>query len=506
MFERDSAEQLHYVRQLVDQVPALMAYWDRNLLCRYANRAYARWFGTPPEKLVGRSIHELLGPALFELNRPHIEAVLTGEAQTFERVVPGPDGVQRHSIASYVPDVVDGVVVGFLAQVTETTLLKQTEERLRSSKSLLDRTGRLAGVGGWELDILSGALTWSEQTRRIHEVGPDYQPRLETAIGFYTAQGRPLIEAAVDAALKSGTPWDLELPLVSATGKELWVRAFGEVEYVDGVPVRLTGAIQDVTEQRRRREALGDEQRRRALLESHALELDRLLRERSDMLDVMAHEVRQPLNNASAALQGAAAALRQMGETVAATQLSRAQDVMSDVLGRIDNTLAVAALLARPDPIEQIDSEVELLLDVAIADMHRTEHARIQVENPARIRTAWMDMSLMRLALRNVLSNALKYSPAGSPIVLRVTEIDEPMAVAIDVIDTGSGIPAALVANLFQRGTHRRSSFRVEGHGMGLGLFITRRVMELHGGRAELLRNESDGVTVRLTLPVPSDG
>ena len=484
---------------------APMAYWDRDLVCRFANDAYARWFGVGPQDLVGRSLPELLGPTLFELNLPYIERALNGEEQTFERVVPGPDGIDRHSIANYVPDLVDGAVAGFLAQVTETTLLKQAEERLRASNSLLDRTGRLAGVGGWELDIRTGALSWSEHTRRLHEVPADYQPRLETAIDFYAVEARPVISAAVREAVDNGTPWDLELAFVTATGRNLWVRAFGEVEHEGGLPVRLTGAIQDVTEHRSRRDALDEEQRKRASVESHAQELDRLLRERSDMLDVMAHEVRQPLNNASAALQGAAAALLQIGETIAAPQLSRAQDVMGDVLGRIDNTLAVAALLARPEPIEQLYSEIGLLLDVVIADMHRTERARIRIENPVGIRTALMDMSLMRLALRNVLGNALKYSPAGSPVVLRITEIEEPLAVAIEVIDAGEGIPAPLVAGLFQRAHRQRSSARAEGHGMGLGLYITRRVMELHGGSAELIRNEIDGVVVRLTLPAPSD-
>jgi PAS domain S-box-containing protein len=120
----------YYLRRLVDHVPSMLAYWDRDLRCRFANRAYETWFGVDPDRLVGTSIRDLLGPNLFELNEPYIRGALNGAEQTFERVLPGPDGVDRHSLATYIPDVVDGAVVGFLVTVTEVTRLKETEARL----------------------------------------------------------------------------------------------------------------------------------------------------------------------------------------------------------------------------------------------------------------------------------------------------------------------------------------------------------------------------------------
>jgi PAS domain-containing protein len=64
----------YHVRRLVDQAPSMMAYWDRDLLCRFANRAYELWFGVDPDRLIGRSIAELLGPKLFALNEPYMRA------------------------------------------------------------------------------------------------------------------------------------------------------------------------------------------------------------------------------------------------------------------------------------------------------------------------------------------------------------------------------------------------------------------------------------------------
>ncbi len=126
------------LRRLVDHVPSMLAYWDGELRCRFANRAYETWFGADPDRLVGTSMRDLLGPSLFALNEPFALAALRGEEQTFERVVPGPDGIDRHSLANYRPDIIDGQVAGFIVSVTEVTQLKQTEANLRSAIGSLE--------------------------------------------------------------------------------------------------------------------------------------------------------------------------------------------------------------------------------------------------------------------------------------------------------------------------------------------------------------------------------
>jgi PAS domain S-box-containing protein len=491
---------LHYpLLRLVDRVPSMLAYWDAQLRCRFANRAYEAWFGVDRDALIGTTLPDLLGPALYALNRPHIEAALRGEEQLFERMIPGPKGL-RHSLARYLPDVVDGAVRGFAVEVTDVTRLKEAEAALRASEAFLDRTGRIAAVGGWELNLVSGQLDWTPQTRRIHEVAPEFTPGYDEAIDFFAPAARPTIRAAVEQALDGGPRWDLELPLVTATGREIWVRVMGELERRDGRPLRLVGAIQDVTEQRARRLALAHEQALRLQVERHAEELDRLLTERSEMLDVMAHEVRQPLHNAAAALEGAVAVLGEAGQAMASMRLTRANEVMGQVMASIDNTLAVASLLARPEPIHREDTDIDLLLALVIADMPPGDRGRVRIERLTATRTAAMDLSLMRLALRNLLANALRFSAAEAPVTIQLRDWDEPLALVIDVVDAGIGIREALVSKLFTRGVHRGKRVSSLPQGLGLGLYIVRRVMELHGGRAELLRNTPEGVTIRVVL------
>ena len=353
---------------------------------------------------------------------------------------------------------------------------------MRASEEFLDRTGRIAGVGGWQVDLRTGFVHWTTHTRRIHEVDDDFQPSFPRGRSFYPPDARATLDTAIEGALLNGTPWDIELPFVTAKGRPLWVRVFGEVERVDGVPVRLMGAFQDVTEYRRHRIALLREQELRIESERHAAELHLLLKERGEMLDVMAHEIRQPLNNASAALETAATVLREQHEESASVRLLRAQTVLGQVLASIDNTLAVASLLARPDPVGLQDADVDTLLAVSIGDMLPAERGRIRIERATGTRTATMDMSLMRLALRNLLSNALRYGTPGSPVVVRVIDWDEPLALVIEVVSEGRAVAPEVVPRLFERGSKRAAGDGSQPASLGLGLYIVRRVMELHGG------------------------
>jgi PAS domain S-box-containing protein len=487
------------LRALSDSHPVGVYHCDETGARTYTNERWQQIVGLAGERSLGHAWLQALHPD----DRDQVlaawrDTVTSGRGFDREFRIVRPDAAVR-IVRSRAAPVRAGVPAGgFVGALDDVTEQRANERRLRASEAFLDRTGRVAGVGGWEVDLLSGAVTWSATTRAIHEVGADYHPTLDAGIAFYRPEARPVVRAAIAEALKLGKPWDLELPFVSAKGRELWIRTFGEAEYRDGQPIRLIGAFQDITEHRARQKALEHEQALRLHSEEHARELHRLLSERGEMLDVMAHEVRQPLNNASAALQSAEAALRAIGGDSASERIARAQTVLARVAASIDNTLAVASLLARPDPIDRVDTDIDTLIAVTTADLPADLRPRIRIERMTETRTASMDMSLMRLALRNLLSNALKYSPPASEVVVRISDSDEPLALVIDVADAGGAIPADVLPRLFKRGARGKHSGVPAGH--GLGLYIVRRVVELHEGRVEVIRNDADGVTFRLWL------
>lgn len=126
---------------------------------------------------------------------------------------------------------------------------KRSEDAGRLAE-ILQETGRMAKIGGWELSPGTGRPIWSEEVYRIHELGPDEQPSLEEAINYYAPEARPLIRSAVERAMADGTPWDLEVRFITAKGRHRWVRTMGETVLKDGRCVRLKGTFQDITERK----------------------------------------------------------------------------------------------------------------------------------------------------------------------------------------------------------------------------------------------------------------
>ncbi|MGV8803848.1 MAG: PAS domain S-box protein [Polaromonas sp.] len=136
---------------------------------------------------------------------------------------------------------------GVAQDITER---KNAELCIASNTELLNHTGCLAKIGGWELDAQTLALQWSAQMHAIHEVEPAQAPlTLEAALAFHPDKARAGLKAAIEAALAQGGDWDMELPLTTASGRQLWVRTQGRALLKDGKVARLMGVLQDISAQ-----------------------------------------------------------------------------------------------------------------------------------------------------------------------------------------------------------------------------------------------------------------
>ena len=248
---RQSAEQLELALQGAD-----LGLWDWDLRGdRFEhNQVTRQQLGYEPGDIgaFGGEWHGIIHPVDRARMLAAVEAHFRGETAAYEcefRV--------RHKHGHWVwllsrGKVVErdeyGIAVRMAGTHMDLTRRKATEAQMERSAELLKQTGELAQIGGWELDLATMRLDWTEQVYRIHELELGVMPTLENAIDFYAPDAQPTIRAAVSAGARHGTPWDLELPFVTAKGNPRWVRAQGIAAMEDGRPVRLLGAFQDITE------------------------------------------------------------------------------------------------------------------------------------------------------------------------------------------------------------------------------------------------------------------
>lgn len=142
-------------------------------------------------------------------------------------------------------------VIGYMAFSVDVSDKKETEDQLRLQQALMESMSHQARIGAWEANLLEGSLYWSPMTRDIHEVDSDFIPNIDTGVDFYKeGYSRDKIIEVVTLGMQEGVPWNEELQIVTAKGKELWVVAKGETTLIDGICVRMFGSFQDINDRK----------------------------------------------------------------------------------------------------------------------------------------------------------------------------------------------------------------------------------------------------------------
>jgi PAS domain S-box-containing protein len=139
---------------------------------------------------------------------------------------------------------------------------RTTKKALRTSRSLLHRTEEMANVGGWELDVASGEMSWTRELYRLMAVPYRYEPDRASAVEFYAPEAQPVFQSALDRCIEEGQSFELELPLVNSHGTRRWVRTRGEAHVENGTTTRVTGMVHDITERKQMQRKVQESEKR----------------------------------------------------------------------------------------------------------------------------------------------------------------------------------------------------------------------------------------------------
>jgi len=391
-----------------------------------------------------------------------------------------------------------GALVGVVVVFSDVTEAHRVRELLATTRGMLERTGKIAKVGGWELDLRTGGRWWLPELFHLLEIDPPVLPPLDEAMDrFFEPDIVPVVRAAFRAAVEHGEPWDMELPMVTTNGRRIWVRSQGAAVVRDGVAVQLHGVYQDITE----RKLIEDDRARleaklgqAAKLESVGRLAGGIAHDFNNMLEVIlgyaglamrdidaSHPARESLLEIRSAAERSAALTQQL------LAFSRRQPTVPEVL---DLRAAVGGVLGMLERL--IGSDVELAVELD-PDVWPIE----------------IDPSQFDQVLTNLCVNARDAVVAGGGISIRARNVVDPpfcvdppnvapgQYVLLTVSDAGAGMDAETVAHIFEP----FFTTKEVGAGTGLGLATVYGVVAQNRGFIDVDSEPGVGTTFSVYLP-----
>ncbi|MDD4977461.1 MAG: ATP-binding protein [Gallionella sp.] len=345
---------------------------------------------------------------------------------------------------------------------------------------ILQQMADIAHVGGWEVDLIKNSLSWTNEVYRIHELNPDTPLGLADTIEYYAPEGRPVIQAAIDAAIKDGSPWDLELPIITSLGRHRWVRSLGNATLQDGKVIRLNGAFQDVTEKKK----ISD-----AILQANA--------DLEGFSYSVSHDLRTPLR----AIDGFSNILL---EDYADKLDEEGQRLLNVVRS---NTVRMATLIddilhfSRAGRVELKTQEVDMdamahkVLD-ELNSMGTENNVTVTIDLLSRVHG---DPALLHQVWENLIANAIKFCGKNVEPKVEIGMQTDGGETIFHVRDNGVGFDMKYADKLF--GVFQRLHGINEFPGTGIGLAIAKRIINRHGGRIWAEAELGKGATFYFSIP-----
>jgi len=510
----------HVLDRLLDVAPVGIVLLDAEGRVLAWNQAASRITGTSERAAIGAG----LAHALRAIDPAQVQRALEGGGEAVEVAAP-----QRHRFvelsATRVPlDHDEGLLIvvqdvservrtqrelqdavrGMERRVEERTReltalvahLRDEVEQRRSVEARLEEAQRLARLGSWHMDAPSGTIGLSEPLRQLLAL-PQAALPLGDFLRHVHPDDRPAVSMAFDRLLREGRPLRLEAGFVRTDGEMRWLELRGRPFDNGGGRGRSAGGTAlDVTERRRL-----EEERVTAI--ERLKEIERLRevdRFKSQFMNTVAHELFTPLTPIQIQLHvlrervGERSPQEARSLEIVSRNFARLKSLVSDVL---DAVRAQAGHLAiRPQDVDVrrlVAQTVETFASVA-------QEQGVVLEHDARQAClAHVDPERVSQVLYNLLSNAIKFTGRGGRVRVVLATTKEGCRVRVE--DTGIGMTPQQMERLFRPFSQVHEAGAATG-GTGLGLYITREIVELHGGRIEVRSDgPGRGSTFEVLLP-----
>jgi PAS domain S-box-containing protein len=223
----------------------------------WANRAFEARTGYSTGEIIGKKPSELVqGDGTDAETRQRLRDGIRERRSMSEIVLNYTRSGEQYWIDLNINPVFNeyGTCTGFIAVMRDITVSKKAHEELSHTKELLEQTSKVARIGGWEVYVGEGTLVWSDFTREIYGVGPDFVPDFDRVRTFYEQQDLERLSIALESCIQTGEPISEDIRLRQPSGKRIWVRLVGKADCDNGTCRRVFGTLQDIDDLKRAEE------------------------------------------------------------------------------------------------------------------------------------------------------------------------------------------------------------------------------------------------------------
>lgn len=372
---------------------------------------------------------------------------------------------------------------------------KQTQEALRRSEAYLAEAQRLTKTGSWATDASRlAALYCSDELLRIFELDPtDRLPSYETLLQRIHPQDRERVREASARMRRERSNYDDEYRLLLPDGSVKYVHVVGRPVFNDsGEVVEFVGTTVDVTEHKRAEQ----ERERLRQLEADLARISRVST-MGELTASLAHEIKQPI---AAAATNAKTSLRWLQHEP--PEIGKAREAVSRIVKDayrasdiIDRTRSLFRRDAPKPEVVHLNDLVRELIEL-LHDTASQHSISVRTEFDDALPAITADRVQLQQVLMNLMRNGIEaMKDTGGELTIR-SKRTEDCQVLLSVSDLGVGLPIENAEHIFD------AFFTTKAHGTGMGLSISRRIIESHGGRMWANANGSRGATFSFTLPV----
>ncbi len=460
------------LNEFINSSTEIFILLDSELNFKMINDIGLKFYGLTQKEFINRNISEII-PGFKQTARykEYYNVIKTGISISFDDTITFNNREIVLNIRAF------KVVEGLGLIYTDITEKHLAEEKLRKSEASLSLAQRIAHLGSWDLDIINNILTWSNEVYRMFDLTPqEFAATHEAFMERVHPDDREIVQAAVDKAWEDKGLYSIDHRIILKDDSERFVHEHAEIISDEhGNAIRMIGTVQDITEKKLLEEKIA-KQEKLALL--------------GRLVGGIGHELRNPLGS----IKNAAYFLKLVIDD-ADPEVKETLTILEKEVNASEKIITNLLSFASTKPLVKVKININEIIEKTLAHIVVPNNIKIETRLSKKIPIVYADPDQLTQVLLNLINNGIQAIENEGKLIIKTSSKDSE-SIVIEISDTGIGMSKEVQKRLFE------PLYTTKAKGIGLGLVITKTIIEKHNGNIQIQSEVSKGSTFTINLPI----